>query len=140
MVNIDKDSFTVGDVEEYIKLKSSNFQTNKKLEVVNVNSTSFNNGTSRDYPFCMPIKHPETGETLRPVKGYMGLNEKGDDRCYYAEYQDKKGTTYSYTFKFEEYNEDLKKFFPKKSIREQQAEDLKTLEQSLQNAGGLGLQ
>ena len=128
MVNINRGSFLISEVEEYIQLKSSNFFTNKKLEVVNVDSTAFNNGTSRDYPHCMPIKHPETGEILKPVRGYMGLNERGTDRCYYAEYQDSKGRAYSYIYQFAEYNLNAGKTCPKKNIAQQLSEDAKTLE------------
>ena len=123
MININREKFYLSDVEDYIKKHSDNFQTNRRLEVVDVNSTAFNNGTGRDYEFCMPIKHPETGEELRPVRGYVGFSEMGTDRCYYAEFQDKKGVTYSYAYQFAEFNEITRKFMPAKSISQQMKED-----------------
>ena len=131
MVNIDRTSYLVSEVEEYIEMNTNSPYAKRKLEVVNVNSTSFNNGTGRDYQFGHTIKHPETGETLKPVKGYVGLNESGQDRCYYAEYQDSKGVIYSYTFKFPCFDRESKTSTPKKTISQQLSEDAKTLEEKL---------
>ena len=136
MVNIDRDSFTVYDVQDYIKDKTNNFQMNRPLEVVNVNSTSFNNGTGRDYPYWKDIKHPETGEILKAVKGYMGHDELGRDRCYYAEFQDSKGKTYSYSYQFAAYR-DGRQIMPTKSIKQKMAEDLKALEEKLNKEAGI---
>lgn len=133
MINIDNGSYSLDEVESYIKSNSDNFLTNKKLEVVNVHSTNFNNGVGRDYEHCMPIKHPETGEELRPIRGYVGLDELRQDRCYYAEYQDKKGRVYSYTYKFPYFDRYAGKTIPSKTISQQLKEDLKSLEEKLAN-------
>jgi len=139
MVNINDTSFTVYDVQDYIKSKTNSFQMNKPLEVVNVNSLSFNNGTSRDYKHCSVIQHPETGEELRPVRGYIGFNELGSDRCYYAEFQDSKGKTYSYCFQFADYDSKTGRYYPEKSIEKQRKEDEKVLEETLANQSGMGM-
>lgn len=130
MSNIDKFGYSVYDVQDYIKSNTDNFQMNKPLEVVNVNSTSFNNGTSRDYPFWQDILNPETGEKLRAVKGYVGHDELGRDRCYYAEFADKNGKTYSYTYQFAMYKDGVK-LLDTKSIKSKMAEDLKQLQENL---------
>ena len=140
MINIDRGSFSLEDVEEYIKMNSDNPFTRMKLEVVNVHSTAFNNGTGRDYQHCSVIKHPETGEDLRPIRGYIGFDESRQDRCYYAEYQDDKGRTYSYTFKFPYFDKGTRTMVPKKTISKQLSEDKKALEDKLANENpGMGL-
>ncbi|MBQ8424756.1 MAG: hypothetical protein IJX17_01890 [Clostridia bacterium] len=132
MANINNDRFLTFEVQDYIKSKTNNFQMNRPLEVVNVNSTAFNNGTGRDYKFCHDIFHPETGERLKPVKGYVGHDELGRDRCYYAEYQDVNGKTYSYAYQFAKYDEKTgEKVLSTKSIEQQMKEDLEMLKEKV---------
>lgn len=127
MSNINKCRYSVNEVSDYLRSSSQNFYVRRDLEVVNVNSSAFNNGTSRDYPYCQSIKNPETGELLTPVRGYMGLNEQGTDRCYYAEYSDNKGNIYSYTYQFALYDDNGKQLIPQKDISRQQYEDSQSL-------------
>lgn len=132
MVNIDKDKFSVFDMEDYIKENTNNFQMTRPLQVVNVHSTEFNNGTGRDYEFCHDIFHPETGEKLKPVRGYVGHDQFGNDMCFYAEFQDNKGQTYSYTYQFAKYDlETGRKILDTKSIKAKMVEDLKILQDKL---------
>lgn len=128
MININECRYSVDQVMDYIRSSSDNYNVRSNLEVVDVNSTSFNNGTSIDYPYCHNIKHPETGEILTPVRGYMGLNEKRTDRCYYAEYCDSKGNIYSYHYQFAVYDADGRQMLPAKDIATQQHEDDRNLE------------
>lgn len=46
------------------------------------------------YDYWYDIKHPDTGETLKAVKGYC--NPNNTRQCYYAEYQDKNGHSWHY--------------------------------------------
>ena len=125
MANIDKNEYSLKDVKEYVGEHTNNYFISNSIEVVNINMESFNNGTSRDYPFCHSIKHPETGETLYPVRGFVGVNEKGEDRCYYAEYRSTKGEVYSYIYRFPIYDNMGRRLIERKSVGQQQDEDLK---------------
>ena len=138
MVNISSEKYSLEDVKDYVKNCSHSPYIDNNLESVSVNSKDFYNGTSRDYPFCHSIKHPETGETLRPVKGYMGQNERGNDRCYYAEYADSKGNPYSYIFQFSIYDKDGNLIVPKKTIERQMFEDNQLLQQTIKKLNGNG--
>ena len=119
-MELQKGRYSVFEVEDYI---SMHLNRSEKLEVVNVNSTEFNNGTSRDYQFWSNINHPETGELLKATKGYMGVDSYGQDRCYYAEYQDANGNSYCYVYQFPIYNDAGEVLCQKKSIEPQQRED-----------------
>lgn len=138
MINISNESYTLEDVKDYIRNCSHSTYIDDRLEAVSVTSKDFYNGVSRDYPFCHSIKHPETGETLKPVKGYMGQNERGSDRCYYAEYTDSKGNPYSYIFQFSIYDKDGNLLVAQKTIERQMFEDNKVLEQTLKQQNGNG--
>ena len=120
-MELQKGRYSVFEVEDYI---SMHLNRSEKLEVVNVNSTEFNNGTSRDYQFWSNINHPETGELLKATKGYMGVDSYGQDRCYYAEYQDANGKSYCYVYQFPIYNDAGEVLCQKKSIEQQQREDI----------------
>lgn len=127
MLNINKCRYSVEEVTDYLRSNSKNYYVRKDLEVVDVNSSAFNNGTSRDYPFCHNIKNPDTGELLKPIRGYMGFNEQGTDRCYYAEYSDSKGTIYSYNYQFALYGDNGEQLISQKDISLQQYEDSQSL-------------
>lgn len=122
MSYIDKNKYSMSEVKDYIEKNNKPLYMTRLVEV-RVDSNAFNNGTSRDYPFCHTIKHPETGETLYPVKGYMGVNELNKDRCYYAEYMSKKGEYYSYTYKFAMVSRDYRLLAKEISIGKQRKED-----------------
>lgn len=126
MVNINKCSYSLVDVKEYVSNHTNNYFIGNNIEVVDINSTGFNSGISRDYPFCHAIQHPETGEILKPVRGFMGTSENGNDRCYYAEYVTKNGEVYSYIYQFAIYDKDGVRIVPTKSIDAQQREDVET--------------
>ncbi len=46
------------------------------------------------YDYWYDIKHPDTGETLKAVKGYC--NPNNTNQCYYAEYRDEQGRSWHY--------------------------------------------
>ena len=87
-----------------------------------------------DYPFWSNIKHPETGKTLRAVKGYCEPTKTsylGERLCYYAEYRDEAGGSYYYLDS---------RYFCKpefrgtQSITEQQYEDRQELKHKMESA------
>ena len=71
-----------------------------------------------DYAFSDSIRHPDTGEVLKPVKGYCTGGSSFGRPCYYAEYQGKSGTYYY--FDQTKYNKSLQGAM---TIREQIDED-----------------
>lgn len=126
-MELQRGKYSISEVEDYVSANSLN---RDRLEVVKVNSSAFNNGTSRDYPFWSNINHPETGELLKATKGYMGVDANGQDRCYYAEYEDLKGNSYCYVYHFPIYNKAGEMLCQRKSIEQQQRDDFAEKENS----------
>ena len=87
----------------------------QQVDIVNI--SEFNEGKGPDYAYWDSITHPETGETLRATRGYLG---KQDNECYYAEYQNGQGKYYNYT-----------RGMSGKSISEQQLDDKKLRDKSV---------
>ena len=87
-----------------------------------------------DYPFWSNIKHPETGKTLRAVKGYCEPTKTsylGERLCYYAEYRDEEGKPYYY---LDSRYFCKSEFRGTQSIFEQQLEDKQELKLKLANS------
>lgn len=87
MSNISRGSLSMDELKEYISAPLTTIYAKYKD----------NMKVDGDYEFWENIIHPETGESLRAVKGYCdqygsALNRK----CHYAEYQDDKGNSYYY--------------------------------------------
>lgn len=78
------------------------------------------------YEFWSNIRHPDTGETLKAVKGYCNPNNFNE--CYYAEYRDDAGNPYHYLDSRYYHDPELR---GNKSIRQQQSEDAAELERKL---------
>ena len=142
MIYIDKCRHSMNEVKDYMDKKNKPLYMTRLVEV-RVDSNDFNNGTSRNYAFCHTIKHPETGETLYPVKGYVGPKElqPNKDVCYYAEYVSKKGEYYSYSHKFDLFDKENNYVIREISVNAQHIKDGKTYENKFckaEEAGQMG--
>ena len=86
MVNITRGSASIEEIEEMTSSKG-------RLTTVYAKYSS-DARKDGDYAFSDSIRHPDTGELLKPVKGYCTSGSSFGRPCYYAEYEGKSGTYY----------------------------------------------
>lgn len=86
MANITRGSASIEEIEDMTFSKG-------RLTTVYA-KYSFDARKDGDYAFSDSIRHPDTGEVLKPVKGYCTDGSSFGRPCYYAEYEGESGTYY----------------------------------------------